>query len=222
MDWISTFGTWAAAGAAWALFALVYKQWGTQNRQLRADALERLHSTLIGDEIQHALRTVFAAKPQDFLKQPEEIRLLDAAEKVLNHYDLIGHRIIAETLPAEETLRTEWPVILRLAQQLLPFIELKREVRDNGYKEGFIYLVKLIQDDNAIKKRLADRKCDTSRQNAIKEKREKIEERLRKHAEDKSNSPLVKLINPFTNMPELPVDPLDGFQIPDLPGDGPF
>jgi hypothetical protein len=161
-DCMSETTIWTALGAiatvlgavgTWALVWLVSRQWLVQHQQAKADALERLHRDLISVDVQHALRVIFAASPKDFL-ETKDLRLLDAAERVLNLYDLIGHRVMAQTLPPVETLRTEWPVILRVAQQLLPLIRLQEVKRGAKYKTGFLHLVELVRANQEIQQEL--------------------------------------------------------------------
>ena len=75
------------------------------------------HIELLKPDVQEALRIVFAAKPEEFL-DPDDMRLLNAAEKVLDLYDLIGHRLRVGAIPRRATIDSEWPTVLRLAQQL--------------------------------------------------------------------------------------------------------
>jgi ADP-ribose pyrophosphatase YjhB (NUDIX family) len=122
--------------AACAAYFLVQRQW-------RSDALHREHIELLKPDVREALRTVFAAQPEEFLER-QDIRLLNAAEKVLDMYDLIGHRLMAGAIPREATVDSEWPTVLRIAQRLQLFIDKTREERNSDYKQGFRMLVRAI------------------------------------------------------------------------------
>lgn len=117
--------------------------------QWRSDALDRLHARLIEPDLQEALRIIFAAKPVEIVDR-ENLRLRDAAEKVLNLYDLIGKRVEAETIPENPFLETDWPTILRVAQQLGDFIDNEESLRGTPYKTGFRWLVTKIRQSDAI------------------------------------------------------------------------
>jgi len=119
------------------------------SKQLRADALDRLHERLISEDVQHALRRVFACNPNEFT-DPENIDLRDVAEKVLNLYDLIGRRAQAGTVPHDAVIQTEWPTILRVAQQLGPYLEKERSVRMTPYKQGFQWLLERMRYDDSV------------------------------------------------------------------------
>ncbi|MEX2174485.1 MAG: NUDIX domain-containing protein [Pirellulaceae bacterium] len=146
LDIATAAGTWFAVGVSFFLVQMALRQW-------KADALDRLHERLIEPQLQDALRTIFAAKPDEFL-DAADLRLRDAAEKVLNLYDLIGHRAKAETIPKQELIETEWPVILRVAQQVYLFIEAQKNARKSPYKEGFIWLVREIRGTDPIVEQL--------------------------------------------------------------------
>ncbi len=141
-DTLIVVGTFINSFATIALVYLVTKQW-------KGDALHRLHERLIEPETQQALRTIFAANPEEFL-DPDDTRLRDAAERVLNLYDLIGKRIQADTIPKDAVLDSEWPTILRVAQQIGMFLQKERERRHTIYKDGFAWLLTEIRGDNAI------------------------------------------------------------------------
>ena len=136
----------ATAVAAWAAYYLVQRQW-------RSDALHREHIELLKPDVREALRTVFAAQPEEFLER-DDIRLLNAAEKVLDMYDLIGHRLSVRAIPRGATVESEWPTVLRIAQQLKMFIDKTAAERQTDYKEGFRLLVREIIKTPRIAKKV--------------------------------------------------------------------
>jgi methionyl-tRNA formyltransferase len=133
----------AAVSSIAAILALVFVsfQLRNQNRQLRQTALTSLHEQLLRPDIQRAIRTIYAAEPQE-LEQPQSLDILEQIELVLNQYDLIGSRIKCGVVPEQQTLETEWPVVLRLDHQLRPFLIAEARLRgDAPYKPGFELLV---------------------------------------------------------------------------------
>ena len=124
--------------------------------QLLHSSLHSLHRELVAPGTQAALRAIYAVSPEQ-IKSKQDLELLDAAEHVLNLYDTIGYRLLAGTIPKQEVIDMEWPVILRIAQQLMPFVEAERKSRATHYKEGFAQLVELVTSDEEIRAEVMER-----------------------------------------------------------------
>ena len=144
---ISSVATAVIAGMG---YVMVRKQW-------RGDALHREHLELLNPEIREALRIVFAADPLEFLDRAD-LRLRDAAEKVLDMYDLIGLRVKAGTIPKSQTIDSEWPTVLRAAQQLGHFVDQEARERKTDYKEGFKWFVSELRRSTKVRRRLGSGK----------------------------------------------------------------
>ncbi len=174
-------------------YLLVRKQW-------RSDSLHREHMELRDAEIRNALRIIFAADPREFLVR-EDLRLRDAAEKVLDMYDLIGHRARAGTLPKDKTIATEWPTILRVSQKLWLFIEMEKKLRGTDYKKGFKWLVEEIARDGNVKQTLEDLE---TKQPEEREVLKELKERYKNSEQSKTH--------PWTELTEVRIDALPGFR----------
>lgn len=105
------------------------KQLATQNQQMSFEALTQLHKELISKDMQRALRVVYCFKPNR--TNTTSIVELEAIELVLNTYDLIGYRISRGVLPKNDTLETEWSVVLGIWKHLKTFVDAQRRQRGN-------------------------------------------------------------------------------------------
>lgn len=136
---------WITAGASVVGLGMIWWQLRLQNRQALYDALNDLHGDLISDEMHASLRMIYAAEA-DELRDPKDTKLLEAVERALSTYDLVGFRIEKGVLPKEAVIETEWSVLLRLWAKVEPF--LREESLRRGlvpYKPHFQRLVECAQ-----------------------------------------------------------------------------
>ncbi|WP_182884456.1 hypothetical protein [Microbispora sp. H10885] len=143
METVATVAAAVSSIAAVAALGLVLLQLRNQGRQLKQMALTTLHEELLKPEMQKAIRSIYAATPQE-LAVPKNDEELERIESVLNQYDLIGSRTQCGVIPKDQTLATEWSIVLRLWHQLSLFIERETHLRGGGpYKSGFKWLVEM-------------------------------------------------------------------------------
>lgn len=119
------------------------KQLATQNQQMSFEALTQLHKELISKDMQRALRVVYAFEPTR--TNTTSIGELEAIELVLNTYDLIGYRISRGVLPKNDTLETEWSVILGIWKRLEAFVIAQRKPGQRGNDRYKFWLEKLVK-----------------------------------------------------------------------------
>ena len=135
--------------AAIIALLLIWVQLKYQNKQMKYQALTQLHQELIGHTIQKALRFIFSSEPND-IAHPRSEEDLERIELVLNTYDLIGFRVKQDLLPRDDTLKTEWMLLLPLGLKLQEFIGCEKVLRGGApYKAHFEWLVKMAEEFKA-------------------------------------------------------------------------
>lgn len=136
----------STCAAVVALF-LIWRQLKHQAKNTNYRTLTELHQLLIDSQIKRNLRFIFNRSPEE-LEKPKSEEELEIIETTLNTYSLVGFRIEKGVLPENETLDTEWTVILRLYRKLRLFIEQEKKLRggDARYRESFLKLVEMAED----------------------------------------------------------------------------
>ena len=112
-----------------------------QTKQLKLEALTEIHKEVRSKDFRKALKMIFHGDP---ISQKKEIE--DSIRLVAGLYDLLGVRVQEEVLPREETLKTEWKILIFLWKRIKGFIYQERQNRGVPYKEHLEWLVKEADD----------------------------------------------------------------------------
>lgn len=137
---LSVLASVVSAAAASGALVMVAWQIRLQTKQLRFEALTRLHDLLISVQMHNDLRLIYATQASA-LAAPSSPETLQALERVLAMYDMIGFRVREGVLPKDSVLKTEWTVLLRLWAQSKAFVVAERQRRGVPYKDDFEWLV---------------------------------------------------------------------------------
>lgn len=126
-----------------AVVALIFiwHQLRQQTKQLKLEALTEIHKEVRTKDFREALEMIFNGDPRYEKKEIEgSIRL------VAGLYDLLGVRVQEGVLPRDETLKTEWKVLIFLWKRIKRFILLERKRRQVPYKKHLEWLANEAKD----------------------------------------------------------------------------
>jgi ADP-ribose pyrophosphatase len=127
--------------AAVVTLIFILRQLKQQTKQLKLEALTEIHREVRTKDFRKALGLVFNGDPR---YQKKEIE--DSIRLVSGLYDLLGVRVQEGVLPRDETLKTEWKILVFLWKRIQGFILLERKRRGLPYKEYLEWLVKEAED----------------------------------------------------------------------------